>query len=222
MVLCMYIIKVKFLSVLSSVMGILLFALFSYAEELGTLQNPIIHSNMTWRTAITKRIGLPVPLHILNSQTLMFVIYYSTDFKIHKGQLLIDKRLTDDIRDVFETAFREKFPIHSVIPISHPRFQWDDDKSMVANNTSAFNYRNVAGSRSLSKHAYGFAIDINPLYNPYIKNKVTLPIGAKYIQHRPGTLTRKSSVVKTFLRLGWVWGGDWKTLKDYQHFAKVP
>lgn len=203
-------------------MSLLLFAAFSHAEELGTLQNPIVDSNMTWREVITKKTGLPVPSHILDSQALMCVIHYSTDFKIHKGQLIIDKRLADDIRKVFQTALREKFPIYSVIPVSHPRFQWDDTRSMAANNTSAFNYRTVTGGHSLSKHAFGFAIDINPLYNPYIKNKTTLPAGAEYIQRRPGTLTRKSPVVRTFIRLGWSWGGDWNTLKDYQHFVKVP
>lgn len=196
--------------------------MFSYAEELGTMHNPIVDSNMTWDAVVTKKTGIPVPPHILNRQELMCVIHYSTDFKIHKGQLLIDKRLADDIREVFQTALREKFPIHSVIPVSHPRFRWNDNRSMAANNTSAFNYRKVMGGNSLSKHAYGFAIDINPLYNPYIKNRITLPPGAEYIRSRPGTLTRDCPVVKTFLRLGWLWGGDWKTLKDYQHFAKVP
>ncbi len=92
---------------------------------------------------------------------------------------------------------------------------------MLLNNTSAFNYRCAAGSKKLSMHAYGFAIDINPVQNPYIKGKVVLPPGAVYDIRKSGTLAYNSPVVKTFIRLGWTWGGNWKSLKDYQHFEKV-
>jgi hypothetical protein len=154
------------------------------------------------------------------------VFYYSFDGKIHKGQLVIDKRLMKDIQQVFRVALAAKFPINSVIPISHERFhkngEWNsDDQSMRSNNTSAFNYRKVTGGKSLSMHAYGFAIDINPVQNPYIKGNTVLPAGAVYNPASPGTLTRTSLVVKTFKRLGWTWGGEWKSLKDYQHFEKV-
>lgn len=70
-------------------------------------------------------------------------------------------------------------------------------------------------------HSYGFALDINPLQNPYIKGAVVLPKGAVYDPAVPGTLTGTCAVVKTFKRLGWTWGGEWKSLKDYQHFEKV-
>jgi hypothetical protein len=92
---------------------------------------------------------------------------------------------------------------------------------MLCNNTSAFNYRKVTGGKVLSMHAYGYAIDINPVQNPYIKGRVVLPEGAIYKPYRPGTLTRSSPVVMEFIRLGWTWGGSWKSLKDYQHFEKV-
>jgi len=92
---------------------------------------------------------------------------------------------------------------------------------MLANNTSAFNYRKVTGGKSLSMHSYGFAIDINPVQNPYFKGSIVLPEGAIYNPVAPGTLTAASPIVKTFKRLGWGWGGEWKSLKDYQHFEKV-
>ena len=92
---------------------------------------------------------------------------------------------------------------------------------MLSNNTSGFNYRTVTGGKKLSKHSYGFAIDINPVQNPYFKGKVVLPEGAIYNPSKPGTLTSDCVVVKTFIRLGWDWGGNWKSLKDYQHFEKV-
>jgi hypothetical protein len=92
---------------------------------------------------------------------------------------------------------------------------------MLANNTSAFNYRKVTGGKYLSRHAYGFAIDINPVQNPYIKGRIVLPPNAVYDTSKPGTLACDSLVVTTFIRLGWTWGGNWKSLKDYQHFEKV-
>ena len=71
-------------------------------------------------------------------------------------------------------------------------------------------------------HAYGYAIDINPVQNPYIKGKAVFPPGAVYNTHKPGTLTYYSPIVKAFIRLGWTWGGNWNSLKDYQHFEKEP
>lgn len=156
----------------------------------------------------------------------MDLLYYSFDGKIHKGQLVIDARLVEDIREVFRVALENKFPINSVIPISDDRFfkngKWnEDDQSMLSNNTSAFNYRTVTAGKALSNHAYGFAIDINPAQNPYIKGNVVLPPNAVYATAKPGTLTHDSPVVRTFIRLGWTWGGNWKSLKDYQHFEKI-
>jgi len=91
---------------------------------------------------------------------------------------------------------------------------------MSANNTSAFNYRNIKGTDRLSKHSYGIAIDINPLFNPFVKKNSVEPEGAKYIPSRKGTLTGSSEVVKIFKSYGWQWGGDWNRGKDYQHFEK--
>jgi hypothetical protein len=189
----------------------------------GSLQNPILDSDISLSEALRKE----GPPKFKERQKLVDVLYYSFDGKIHKGQLVIDERFVKDIRQVFQVALENKFPITSVIPISHDRFlkngKWnEDDQSMLSNNTSAFNYRKVTGGKSLSKHAYGFAIDINPVQNPYIKGNIILPPNAVYDTRKPGTLTYDSPVVRTFIRLGWTWGGNWKSLKDYQHFEKVP
>ena len=144
-----------------------------------------------------------------------------------QGQVLIDSRLVEDVKEVFRVVLESKFPIGSAIPISHDKFykdgKWnDDDMSMFSNNSSGFNYRKVTGGKKLSLHAYGYALDINPQQNPYIKGDIILPAGAVYNLQVPGTLTLDCPVVKTFLSLGWKWGGDWKSLKDYMHFEKVP
>jgi len=188
----------------------------------GSLQNPIIDSDISLAQALRKE----APPEFKKRQRIIDLLYYSFDGKVHKGQLVIDERLAGDIREVFRVILETKFPVGSVIPISHDRFfrngKWnEDDLSMMANNTSAFNYRLVTGGKSLSRHAYGFAIDINPLQNPYIKGSTVLPPGAVYDTRKTGTLSPDSPVVKTFIRLGWTWGGNWTSLKDYQHFEKV-
>ena len=121
---------------------------------------------------------------------------------------------------MFRVILTEKFPIQAVVPVTS--YDWDDDRSMEANNTSAFNYRTTTGSSTLSKHARGFAIDLNPVQNPYSKGSTILPPGATYDDNAPGTLTENSPIVQKFKELGWEWGGNWNTLKDYQHFEKTP
>jgi peptidoglycan L-alanyl-D-glutamate endopeptidase CwlK len=191
----------------------------------GTLKHPIIDSGMTEKEAFD---GLDpkCPDEIQKRQRLITVKYYSTDKQVHQGQLVIDAELVSDIKKVFTLALKERFPIHSVIPISDKRFRkenrWDDELSMEANNTSAFNYREVTGGGRLSNHAYGRAIDINTFLNPYIKGDVILPHGATYDPKVNGTFTAESLIVREFLRLGWVWGGNWTSPKDYQHFEKPP
>ncbi len=190
--------------------------------QLGSVQNPIIDSNISLEDALRKY----SPPEFKGKQRLVEVLYYSFDGKVHKGQIVIEERLVGDILEIFQVILKCKFPIGSAIPISHDRFfkegKWnEDDLSMMANNTSAFNYRTVTGGKNLSKHAYGFAIDINPVQNPYIKGDIVLPPKAVYDPTKPGTLVIDSPVVKTFLRLGWTWGGNWNSLKDYQHFEKV-
>jgi peptidoglycan L-alanyl-D-glutamate endopeptidase CwlK len=189
----------------------------------GTLTHPIIDSRMSKREVFD---GLDpnCPPEIRRRQKILKLKYFSFDGKFHQGQLVIDKSLAKDIKKIFKFARREKFPIFSVIPVSDPRFRkqgrWDDDLSMIANNTSAFNYRVKTGGGDLSNHAYGRAIDINTVQNPYIKGKLILPPNAAYAPNAAGTLTADHPLVKMFIRLGWDWGGNWTRLQDYQHFEK--
>lgn len=162
--------------------------------------------------------GIDIPGWIRNELTLVNVEYYSFDDKLHRGQIVIHKELAKDIEEVFELIKEKRFPVAKVIPIV--KYNWSDEKSMLDNNTSAFNYRVVKGTNRLSNHAYGRAIDINPFQNPYIRNNYISPKGSSYNPNKPGTITKDSFLVKEFKKRGWTWGGDWKTLKDYQHFEK--
>src|SRR5438445_6855047 len=145
----------------------LVFALLAIAgtgqaqAHLGTKKHPIIDSQMTEKEAFD---GLDpkCPDEIRKRQRLVTVKYYSMDQQIHQGQLVIDRDLKSDIKKVFALALKDRFPIYSVIPISDKRFRkdnrWDDELSMEANNTSAFNYREITGGGRLSTHASGRAI----------------------------------------------------------------
>ncbi len=201
---------------------IVLFGCAVGLRQLEISPGTIIDSNISLSQALEKY----SPPEFKKNQRIVDVLYYSFDERLHKGQIVIDYRLVRDIQKVFQAALRERFPIGSVIPISHTRFYKDggwneDNQSMMSNNSAGFNYRKVTGGTVLSMHAYGFAIDINPVQNPYIKDDIVLPPGAGYDISLPGTLTKDSPVVKTFRRLGWTWGGNWNSLKDYQHFEKV-
>ena len=192
-------------------------------DDRGTLKHPIFDSRMSKKQAFD---GLDpkCPKEIRDRQRLIKVKYYSFDRLIHEGQLVIDKDLVGDIRRVFRAGLDQRFPINSVIPISDPRFRkngrWDDDLSMIANNSSAFNYRNVTGGTTLSNHATGRAIDINTVQNPYFKGTIKLPPNGNYDPAALGTFTADSPLVKLFQQLGWTWGGTWKSPTDYQHFEK--
>ena len=162
--------------------------------------------------------GQNIPQNILENLKLIDVNYYGFDNRLHKGQLVVHKDVVQDIEEIFRFIKESGFPISKVIPISV--YDWSDEKSTNDNNTSAFNYRFISGTRVISKHAYGLAIDINPLLNPYIKNGTSIPAGCIYDTTKAGTISPGSKLVQEFKSRGWKWGGDWKNLKDYQHFEK--
>ena len=176
---------------------------------------PIVDCNYTFDEAVK---GLEIPKSILKQLTLVDVEYYSFDDKLHKGQVLINKKAVKAIKEIFEIVKGARFPVAKVIPVV--MYNWSDQKSMNDNNTSAFNYRKVKGQKVLSAHSYGLAIDINPLQNPHIKGKSVQPFAGKYELDKPGTILRDSKLVAEFRKRGWEWGGRWKSSKDYQHFEK--
>ena len=140
----------------------------------------------------------------------------------NQGQLIVHADLAYEVVEIFKEIYECKFPIERMVTIDH--FNCDDDSSMRQNNTSGFNYRLVSGTRKLSDHSYGRAIDINPLFNPFVKRDKVEPANAEaYIDRdniQAGMIQRDDCVVRAFKNRGWQWGGDWKYAKDYQHFYK--
>ena len=176
----------------------------------------IIDSQMSFEEAVA---GSEAPRHVIDSLCIVDVEYYSFDGKLHRGQLVVHKELKMDVIEIFELIKKKKFPVNHAIPIVE--YDWNDNKSMAANNTSAFCYRYIAGTKRLSNHSYGRAVDINPFDNPviYADGKIS-PKGAVYDTSKPGVFTASNPIVKEFIGRGWRWGGNFKSLKDYHHFDK--
>lgn len=151
--------------------------------------------------------------------------YYDYDGKIHEdGELIVNKKLAKQITEIFYELYNNKYPFTSIKLVDDYGEPGNDNLSMAANNTSAFNYRYVTGTKKLSMHSYGAAIDINPMINPYIVGDRVAPTnGAKYADRSlklPGMIDRNDLCYKIFKKYGWSWGGDFSGDKDYQHFSK--
>lgn len=154
------------------------------------------------------------------------VLHYGFDGKVKKGELVVNKKIAKKIVRIFYELYQKKYPIQKMKLID--QYNANDERSMRANNSSAFNYRKISGSSRLSNHAYGFAIDINPRINPWVKgNKVSPSNGKVYRQrktkkckgkYRKYMIHKNDSIYKIFKKYGFSWGGDWKSSKDYQHF----
>jgi hypothetical protein len=144
------------------------------------------------------------------------------DGKPHRGTLVVHRRYARDVIQVFKTLYEKRFPIRRMRLVD--AYGADDDRSMAANNTSAFNCRAVTGGSAWSQHSYGWAIDINPIQNPYVTGggAVLPPAGAAYVDRSKdakGIIRAGGVVVKAFAEIGWGWGGYWSSIKDYQHFS---
>jgi len=141
----------------------------------------------------------------------------------HTGVITVNNDLIDDLREIFKELYDEpSFSMGLVAPIYN--FDWDDQKSMWSNNTSGFNYRYISGTKKLSNHSKGRALDINPRVNPLVTKSGNLdPQNGSINPNEPGSLLPGSPshyLVNSFKKRGWIWGGDWKNFKDYQHFEK--
>ena len=185
-------------------------------NEQAAKSKEIIDADYTFEEALQ---GITIPHSVKEELELVNVSYYGFDGKLHSGQILVNKNVAEDIIEIFKVIRETKFPVEKVVPMVE--YNWSDEKSMQDNNTSSFNYRFLSGSKLLSMHASGLAIDINPKQNPYVKNGSNSPVGSTYELDENGTICSDSEIVKAFKEMGWSWGGDWKSLKDYQHFQKI-
>ena len=154
------------------------------------------------------------------------VLHVGFDGKTHIGELVVNRLIADDVLDIFKQLYEAGYEIEKIRLIDE--YDADDEKSMSDNNSSAFNYRVVSGTKRLSNHAYGLAIDINPRINPWVKgNKVSPSNGKVYKQRKTSKckgkykrymIHKNDTAYKIFKKYGFSWGGNWRSSKDYQHF----
>jgi hypothetical protein len=151
---------------------------------------------------------------------LLHLSYWGFDGRSHVGSLVVRDRVARDVVTVFRTLYAARFPIRRLRKVD--AYRGSDDASMAADNTSGFNCRFVSGTRRWSEHAYGEAIDVNPVENPYIQSaRVRPPAGRRYLDRsraRAGMAVAGGVLVRAFAAVGWQWGGRWGT-PDYQHFS---
>ncbi len=155
------------------------------------------------------------------------VLHYDLNGNIRRGEMVCNRLIADDLLEIFRTLFDARYPIERMVLIDE--YDADDERSMLANNSSAFNFRFIAGTDKLSNHSRGLAVDINPLYNPCVRRRPdgTLRVSpetarpyADRSREFPCKIDAEDLCRREFLRRGFVWGGDWHSLKDYQHFEK--
>lgn len=165
------------------------------------------------------RKGCPVGLGDLRAVRARHVGF---DGKTHAGSLVVHRRYASGVLRALDRLYAAGFPIRRMHPIE--RYGGSDNASIKADNTSAFNCRKVTGGSGWSEHAYGRAIDLNPIENPYVTRAGTTSHARSrpYLRRsnvRPGMLTEGSIGVRTFAAQGWRWGGQWTGIKDYQHLS---
>jgi D-alanyl-D-alanine carboxypeptidase len=147
--------------------------------------------------------------------------YWGFDGRRRVGSLVVRDRVARDVVTVFRKLYAARFPIRRLRKVD--AYRGSDDASMAADNTSGFNCRFVSGTRRWSQHAYGEAIDVNPVENPYLQGgRVSPPAGRRYLDRsraRPGMAVDGGVLVRAFESVGWKWGGRWTGSRDYQHFS---
>jgi hypothetical protein len=163
--------------------------------------------------------GCPVPLRDLRLLTLR---HWDFTGAVRTGELVVHAEQADAMVTVFRRLFEIRFPIERMVLVDE--YEGDDQRSMRANNTSGFNCREIDGRPGTwSQHSYGNAVDVNPLLNPWVRgDRVDPPEGRPYADRAArvrGGIYAGDEVIAAFAAVGWRWGGDWVTSKDYQHFS---
>ena len=172
-------------------------------------------------TGVSWRPSCPVGLRDLR---LLRLSYWGFDGRSRIGRLIVHRDVAVKMRQVFRDLYAARFPIRRMVPVD--AYGGSDFRSIEADNTSAFNCRFVEGTTRWSNHAFGRAIDVNPIENPYVSGGSTAHAASRpYVdraRRRPGMAFEGGALVRAFDRIGWGWGGRWaSSVKDYQHFSET-
>jgi hypothetical protein len=151
------------------------------------------------------------------------VTYWGFDGRAHTGALIVNAKAVAPLTRVFARLYAARFPLRRLLPID--AYGGSDERSLEADNTAAFNCRYAVafGPKRWSVHAFGFAVDVDPVENPYLEGGRVHPrAGRAYVdrsRYRPGMAVRGGLLVRAFADVGWQWGGRWTGSPDYQHFS---
>jgi D-alanyl-D-alanine carboxypeptidase len=214
----------------TSALAVVVSALALGGSALGGLEQaagPVFHGSISTidgaqrerMTGSSWHRGCPVPIRDLH---LLTVDYWGFGGNVRRGRLIVHEDQALRVKRVFRKLFYRGFRIRRMVLID--AYGGSDRRSMAANNTSAFNCRFVAGTTTWSQHAYGRAIDINPIQNPYVNGSYVSPTaGSPYAdrtKHAIGMIHGGDRVVRAFADANWKWGGYWSPYKDYMHVSR--
>ena len=182
-----------------------------FAAHIGPVPKAVVRRS-TWRP------DCPLPLSALRYAT---VTFWGFDDRPHTGEMIVNADAAQDLVGVFRKLYRARFPIEELRV--RRAGEIDAPPTGDLNNTDVFDCRPATGGSHWSQHAYGLAIDINPFHNPYLKGDLVVPeLAEAYLDrdwHRPGMIQPGDVVTQAFAEIGWGWGGQWSSLKDWQHFS---
>ena len=197
------------------------------SEKTESIKEEIFTSTKIPESVLKKMIGNSIPEKSkdkvnIDNLSYLKITYWGFDEKTHVGEMIVNEKVAQEVLAIFKEAYEKKYPIEKMKLIDE--YEANDEKSMRDNNTSSFCYRVVANTNTLSKHSQGMAIDVNPLYNPYIVGNYISPTTAnKYVDrslNKKGMIKKGDDLYNAFIKRGWTWGGNWSSKKDYQHFEK--
>jgi hypothetical protein len=183
----------------------------------GTVR-PIDAAQAKRMTGVSWRAGCPVALRDLR---LLSLSHHGFDGRVHTGRLVVHRDVARAVVSAFRALYVSGVPVRRMVPVD--AYGGSDFRSIEADNTSAFNCRYVDGTTRWSEHAYGRALDLNPIENPYVSGgRTSHPASVRYLDRTrrgPGMALEGGALVRAFDRIGWGWGGRWSGTKDYQHFS---
>ena len=192
---------------------------YGASPAFGATVTPLPTSLRETMTGVSWRPGCPVGLDELR---LVRASHWGFDGRVHTGRIVVHRDVAENAAGVLRRLYAARFPIRRMVPVD--AYGGSDFRSIEADNTSAFNCRPVEGTSRWSEHAYGRAIDLNPIENPYVYSDGTSSHRASrpYLRrapYRPGMAVEGGVVVRAFAAAGWAWGGRWSGSRDYQHFS---
>jgi D-alanyl-D-alanine carboxypeptidase len=209
---------IRALVLLSCVLGLALAVAPAWTAQPVATVEPIGATLRKTMTGVSWRPGCPVGLRDLRVVTAR---HWGFDGREHTGRIVVHRDVASDVASVLRRLHAARFPIRRMVPVD--AYRASDFRSIEADNTSAFNCRYVEGTSRWSEHAYGRAIDFNPIENPYVSGgRTSHRASVPYVDRTPcrrGMACPGNVAVRAFEAIGWGWGGTWSGVKDFQHFS---